>query len=281
MTFEKKRASTKQEIPTASMPDIIFMLLLFFMVTTTLREVEILVQYSLPEAEAIEKIENKRLISYIWVGTDSRLQINDSIVKLEDIQDIMYAKRQALPNVIVSLRIDKGIDIRSGGPELRFVTIEGVGFGTTVDSLLAIKKLIYEDKKYTISQLKDALDADFQGKDNEIIQTFLKNKVTKYGNDEEDADELARIVMKIWADETWKYETPTGFKYRPGMLSWNYWAGADAGYTVATPDGRNRGHFMSNAICPTNGADLKGPTAVTNAVGKALGGKTEDGEYLN
>jgi biopolymer transport protein ExbD len=111
MTFEKKRASTKQEIPTASMPDIIFMLLLFFMVTTTLREVEILVQYSLPEAEAIEKIENKRLISYIWVGKSSRIQINDSIVALDDIQDIMYAKRQALPNVIVSLRIDKGIDM--------------------------------------------------------------------------------------------------------------------------------------------------------------------------
>lgn len=111
MTFEKKRASTKQEIPTASMPDIIFMLLLFFMVTTTLREVEVLVNYSLPEAEAIEKIENKRLISYIWVGQDARIQINDSIVKMDDIQDIMYAKRQALPNVIVSLRVDKNTDM--------------------------------------------------------------------------------------------------------------------------------------------------------------------------
>jgi len=111
MKFEKKRASTKQEIPTASMPDIIFMLLLFFMVTTTLREVEVLVDFTLPEAVAIEKIENKRLISYIWVGKDKRVQINDSIVKLEDIQDIMYAKRQALPNVIVSLRVDKTTDM--------------------------------------------------------------------------------------------------------------------------------------------------------------------------
>jgi len=111
MKFEKKRASTKQEIPTASMPDIIFMLLLFFMVTTTLREVEVLVNYSLPEAEAIEKIENKRLISYVWVGNDGRIQINDSIVKLDDVQTIMYSKRQALPNVIVSLRIDKNTDM--------------------------------------------------------------------------------------------------------------------------------------------------------------------------
>lgn len=111
MKFEKKRASAKTEIPTSSMPDIVFMLLLFFMVTTTLREVEVLVDYSLPEAEAIEKIENKRLISYIWVGKDSRIQINDNLVDLDDIQPIMYGKRQILPNVIVSLRIDKNVDM--------------------------------------------------------------------------------------------------------------------------------------------------------------------------
>jgi biopolymer transport protein ExbD len=111
MKFEKKRSSTKQEIPTASMPDIIFMLLLFFMVTTTLREVEVLVNYTLPEAKAIEKIENKRLISYIWVGKDAKIQINDSLVKMDEIQNIMYGKRQALPNVIVSLRVDKNTDM--------------------------------------------------------------------------------------------------------------------------------------------------------------------------
>ncbi len=111
MKFEKKRASTKQEIPTASMPDIIFMLLLFFMVTTTLREVEVLVDYKLPYAEALEKIENKRLVSYIWIGSNKKMQINDSFVKVEDVQRIMYGKRQELPNVIVSLRIDVGTDM--------------------------------------------------------------------------------------------------------------------------------------------------------------------------
>ena len=111
MKFEKRRANTKQEIPTASMPDIVFMLLLFFMVTTTLREVDVLVDFKLPEAKAIEKIENKRLISYIWVGKSGRIQINDSIVKLNEVEPIMYSKRQELPNVIVSLRIDKGTDM--------------------------------------------------------------------------------------------------------------------------------------------------------------------------
>ena len=175
--------------------------------------------------------------------------------------------------------IEKGLDVRNGGPELRFITIEGVGFATTIDSLLAIKKLVYKDKKYTITEVKEALMNDFEGY--EVMLTVLKNKAPKYGNDDDDADELARKVMKVWADETWNYKTPTDFQYRPGMLSWNYWAGADASFTVATPDGRKAGTFLSNAICPTNGVDHKGPTAVTNSVGIALGGKTEDGEYIN
>ena len=111
MKFNKKRSNAKQEIPTASMPDIIFMLLLFFMVATTLREVDVYVKFKLPEAVAIEKIENKRLISYIWVGQSGRIQLNDNIVQIEDIQDIMYKKRVELPNVIVSLRVDKGSDM--------------------------------------------------------------------------------------------------------------------------------------------------------------------------
>lgn len=108
MKFQKKIAQTQQTIPTASLPDIIFMLLIFFMVTTVLREVDILVQYSLPEAVSVEKIDNKRLLSYIWVGSDERIQIDDSIVPVDAISNIAYQKRMNNPNIIMSLRIDKG-----------------------------------------------------------------------------------------------------------------------------------------------------------------------------
>jgi len=175
--------------------------------------------------------------------------------------------------------IEQGLDITNGGPELRYITVEGVGFATIVDSLLAIKKLVYVDKKYTIAQIKDAIMNNFNGY--EIMQNYLSNKAPKYGNDEDDNDELARMVMETWAEECWKYKTPTNYQYRPGMLSWNYWAGADAGYTIATPNGRKKGLFLSNAICPTDGADIKGPTAIANSVGNVLGGKTEYGEYIN
>ncbi len=64
------------------------------------------------------------------------------------------------------------------------------------------------------------------------------------------------------------------------MLSWNYWVGS--GYILkASANGRTENSFLSNAICPSNSADTKGPTSNSNSVGVALGGKTEDGDYLN
>lgn len=135
MKFSKKRASTTQEIPTSSMPDIVFMLLLFFMVTTTLREVDVLVSFKLPEAKAVEKIENKRLVSYLWVGKDSRVQINDNLVRVDEVKSIMYNKRQELPNVIVSLRIDRGIDmgfVTDIQQELRKAYCLRINYSTTV-----------------------------------------------------------------------------------------------------------------------------------------------------
>jgi len=108
MKFKKKQASTKQNIPTASLPDIIFMLLIFFMVTTVLREFNIQVQYTLPSATQIEKIDNKRIVTYVWVGRDGRVQIDDNIVLVPEIQSIAAKKRRDIPQVIISLRVDEG-----------------------------------------------------------------------------------------------------------------------------------------------------------------------------
>ena len=70
--------------------------------------------------------------------------------------------------------------MRSGGPELRFIAIEGVGYATTVDSLLAIKKFVYNDKKYTVAQIKEALLNDYKGnKDQTIMQTTFQMKAPK------------------------------------------------------------------------------------------------------
>jgi len=115
--FQKKTARTTQSIPTASLPDIIFMLLIFFMVTTVLREVDLQVRTILPDAEAIEKIEQKRLIAYVYIGPlrlgdgrfgDDAVQIDDDLIEdLNDIRNIMHRKITDEPRLIVSLRVDQ------------------------------------------------------------------------------------------------------------------------------------------------------------------------------
>ncbi len=168
---------------------------------------------------------------------------------------------------------EQGKDVNQGGAELGFVTIEGVTFATTVDSLLAIKYLVFDQKACTMSQLIAALKDNWKG--HEALQARALHKAPKYGRDDDSADELARQVMELWSEEAWKYKTQaTGRQFRPGMLSWNYWI-AYAHILPASPDGRARGKFLSNALCPSDGADINGPTANVNSVGKALGGKTD------
>ena len=85
--------------------------------------------------------------------------------------------------------------------------------------------------------------------------------------------------MELWCAEAWKRETEcTHRRFRPGMLSWNYWVG-DGYVMAASADGREKGQFLSNAICPSNGADLNGPTSNSNSVGKVLGGRGEGGDW--
>ncbi len=115
--FKKKQAGTKQEVPTSAMPDVVFMLLFFFMVTTVLREVTLKVRVNLTQAENIEKIEQKRLLSYVYIGPErlpgnklgeDKVQIDDVIVDdIGSIRKLMYDKLREQPKLIVSLRVDE------------------------------------------------------------------------------------------------------------------------------------------------------------------------------
>ena len=86
MKFSRK-TKLSSEIPTASMPDIIFMLLIFFMVTTVLREYSGL-PVTLPKAKRIEKLKSKRHTSHIWVSKDGLISIDDRLFTIEDISNI-------------------------------------------------------------------------------------------------------------------------------------------------------------------------------------------------
>ena len=104
MKFARK-TKLSSEIPTSSMPDIIFMLLIFFMVTTVLREYSGL-PVNIPKAEKIEKLKGKRHTSHIWVSKEGLISINDRLFAVGDVAKIMYEIRVSDPQVIVSLKAD-------------------------------------------------------------------------------------------------------------------------------------------------------------------------------
>ncbi len=122
----KKKSKTEENIPTSALPDIIFMLLFFFMVTTVLREQEILVEQSLPQATQLQKLEKKSLISYLYVGkpknpsiygTEPRIQANDVLITTDDIIRWVNQEKDNLSEaerdqITISLKADR--DVKMG-----------------------------------------------------------------------------------------------------------------------------------------------------------------------
>ncbi|WP_020533876.1 ExbD/TolR family protein [Flexithrix dorotheae] len=117
----KKKTNTSQDIPTSALPDIIFMLLFFFMVTTVLRETDLLVENKLPNATQLTKLEQKSLVSYIYVGkpkdTDKygdepRIQVNDVLIMPKEIPKFVFEEKDKLDEVerdkiTMSLKVDR------------------------------------------------------------------------------------------------------------------------------------------------------------------------------
>ena len=101
----KRKSNMESKISTSSMPDIIFMLLIFFMVTTVLREYSGL-PIELPKAERIEKLESKRHTAHIWVSKDGLISIEDKLFKSDAVRHVMYEKRASDPQLTVSLKAD-------------------------------------------------------------------------------------------------------------------------------------------------------------------------------
>lgn len=102
--FKTKKGKGSPGINTSSLPDIIFMLLFFFMVSTTMREVTVRVRQKMPEATEIQKLERKSLVSFIYIGepkntkmfgTNARIQLNDVFANVDDISEFIAQERQA------------------------------------------------------------------------------------------------------------------------------------------------------------------------------------------
>lgn len=120
--FKKKKSGELPAVNTASLPDIVFMLLFFFMVATTMRDTTLMVQNNLPFADQVEKLDKKDLVMYIYAGkpseryqksagTEARIQLNDKFATVGDVQKFIYAERETkreelIPYLTTALKVD-------------------------------------------------------------------------------------------------------------------------------------------------------------------------------
>ena len=174
--------------------------------------------------------------------------------------------------------IGRGLDINNGGsiyPSVHGAAVMGIA--TTADSLAAIEKVVFVDKKATLTDIKHALEADFEGYD-ELRQLLLD--APKYGNNDPFADKYAVWFVDYLAEQFAKYQTRDGggIYIAAAANTSNIYAGQ---VINATPDGRKRGEPLSDAASPTYGRDVRGATAVINSISKPDYTKVACGSVVN
>lgn len=191
----------------------------------------------------------------------------------------MYATRMPAPflSVLTDDCIRRGKDYNAGGARYNNVFIQAVGIGSLTDSLAALRELVFERRDLALPDLVAALDADYAGQ--EVLRQRLLNKLPKYGNDDDRADDLMVRAFRFLFEAIDGRPSAKGGTYRLEMLptTCHVYFGQVCG---ATPDGRKAGEPLSEGISPVQGADRNGPTAVLKSAAKMDHVKT-GGTLLN
>ena len=230
--------------------------------------------------DGFDKISGRQLGPHTGQATDFgsfdeffqafRLQLRhfvDIKVRGNQIIEQLYAKQMPVPflSVVVDDCIAKGQDYNAGGARYNTSYIQGVGIGTLTDSLAAIKFNVFDQQRFSMAALLQALDSDFA--DNEVIYHLVREKTPKYGNDDEVADELMKLAFSAYHAEVTGRPNGRGGTYRIDMLptTCHVYFGSVMG---ASPNGRKAGKPVSEGISPEKGADRKGPTAVIKSAAK-------------
>jgi formate C-acetyltransferase len=187
-------------------------------------------------------------------------------VYIHNISDALY--EEYLPRPLISALIDDGIEMAADCRKWYYFHRNYVmpsGVNNVADSLAAIKKFVFEEKKITMAELLDALKNNFEGKEG-LRQMLLS--APKFGNDDDYVDRIAQEIHFRITRETQKYTTYYGYPYDVDgtNAAMGYFLGVDV---AATPDGRKaKEPLHDGSVSPVQGRDKKGPSAVLNSVGK-------------
>ena len=203
---------------------------------------------------------------------------------------IDLASERDVPDILCSALTDdcigRGRTIKEGGAVYDFISGLQGGIANMADSLAAIKKLVFEEKVITPSQLWDAILDNFASPESRKIQQMLINDAPKYGNDDDYVDSLIVEAYDSYIDEIKKYPNtrhmrgPIGGIRYAGTSSVSANVGQGMG-TMATPDGRTAHEPLAEGCSPAHNADRNGPTAVFKTVSKLRTEKITGGVLLN
>jgi len=188
---------------------------------------------------------------------------------VSSINILQRAAPRVAPNPWLSASIegcvDNLLDLTMGGATYNNATINVSGVADTADSLAAIKKLVYEEKKITASELRQALESNFVGY--EPLRQRLLNRAPKFGNDDDYVDTIAKELVGFIAEEITKHRNANGGRYNLGLFSYGEYI-SHGMVTGATPNGRKAGESISPNFSPSPGRDRKGPYSVMKSTVK-------------
>ena len=161
--------------------------------------------------------------------------------------------------------IAKRRDMVEGGTAYSLSGIAIIGATNAVDCLSAMKKFVFEEKRFTMEEVLAALEANFEGY--EYMRQVFLNHNGRFGNDVRETDELANRVYAIHADFSCAHPDPRGGHYTCGV--WPVNGHVNSGYkTGAAPDGRRSGDPLVDGVGACQGADRSGPTALLKSVAR-------------
>ena len=177
--------------------------------------------------------------------------------------------------------IDNGRDITYGGSRYNFSGVQGIGIANLSDSLHALKRFVFEEKRASFAEFIHVLDNNFEVEEGNKIRARLMSKYEKYGNDIDEVDAIGSELLRLFCKEVERYDNPRGGKFTPG--SYTVSAHIPLGAVVgATPDGRLSGEQLADGgLSPMLGKDHQGPTAVLKSVSKLDNYLLSNGSLLN
>ncbi len=204
----------------------------------------------------------------LWDAFKKQLAyIIDIKIRGNNVIEQLYAQEMPAPclSVVTNDCISNAKDYNAGGARYNTNYIQGVGIGTITDCLAAIKYNVYDNQNFTMEELIEAMEHDFEGYD--AIYLMVHDKTPKYGNDDDYADDIMQEVFELYRSSITGRPNMKGGKYGVDMLPTTchvYFGDV----ILATPNGRKAHKPVSEGISPEKSADTNGPTAVIKSCAK-------------